>query len=223
MSEWIIMHSEDALCHYGRVGMKWGQHIFTESDEHFGKRKAKYAKKINTMYDRANKWNSRKVRILERKGKTAKANIWKYAIDENEKGRKQKLDYLNSADKASLKKSRNRERLDYWFGGMQNNPRNVNTDTLFRSRWFEYNFQRGMRWSSNFTTQSKLLTMTVEQGYQYLENKRRAANNYWSGYNAGGSKSPQYVYIQQSDDDMSAVSFSDIKISDIDYISYNGI
>jgi len=138
----------------------------------FERQKAKNVDRINLMYDRANKWTNRKVAKLDAKGKTAKADVWRYAAAQNEKARTEKIAKVKSASREDYKKMRRQDRLDSWLGGqdwMQNNAAFMTTPL---SRLNEYSTQRGMRWASNITFNSMLGRMTPAEGYEYLRRKQ---------------------------------------------------
>lgn len=48
---YYIENDENTLSHYGRLGMKWGQHIFEKRAARASKRLRKYTKKANKIAD----------------------------------------------------------------------------------------------------------------------------------------------------------------------------
>lgn len=180
------MYYPDELYHHGVKGQKWGVRRYQNEDGTLTpagrKRMDKQIKKVNSMYDHANKWTNRKITKLEKKGKTAKANVMKYMRDENERARKEKVDALNKMSYTDLKKAKKQDRLDFWFGGQNWMKNNASMMTTPLSRINEYGRQRGMRWASNFTLNSTLARMTPKEGYEYLRRKYDQDVAYWQGY-----------------------------------------
>lgn len=180
------MYYPDELYHHGVKGQKWGVRRYQNEDGTLTpagrKRMDKQIKKVNSMYDHANKWTNRKITKLEKKGKTAKANVMKYMRDENERVRKEKVDALNKMSYTDLKKAKKQDRLDFWFGGQNWMKNNASMMTTPLSRINEYGRQRGMRWASNFTLNSTLARMTPKEGYEYLRRKYDQDVAYWQGY-----------------------------------------
>ena len=180
------MYYSDELYHHGVKGQKWGVRRYQNEDGSLTpagrKRMDKQIKKVNSMYDHANKWTDRKITKLEKKGKTAKANVMKYMRDKNERSRKEKVDALNKMSYTDLKKAKKQDRLDFWFGGQNWMKNNETMMTTTLSRINEYSRQRGMRWMSNFTLNSTLARMTPKEGYEYLRRKFDQSNSYQQGY-----------------------------------------
>ena len=180
------MYYSDELYHHGVKGQKWGVRRYQNEDGSLTpagrKRMDKQIKKVNSMYDHANKWTDRKITKLEKKGKTAKANVMKYMRDENERARKEKVNALNKMNYTDLKKAKKQDNLDFWFGGQDWMKNNASMMTTTLSRINEYNRQRGMRWMSNFTLNSTLARMTPSEGYEYLRRKFDQSNSYQEGY-----------------------------------------
>ena len=180
------MYYSDELYHHGVKGQKWGVRRYQNEDGSLTpagrKRMDKQIKKVNSMYDHANKWTDRKITKLEKKDKTAKANVMKYMRDENERARKEKVNALNKMNYTDLKKAKKQDNLDFWFGGQDWMKNNASMMTTTLSRINEYNRQRGMRWMSNFTLNSTLARMTPSEGYEYLRRKFDQSNSYQEGY-----------------------------------------
>ena len=180
------MYYSDELYHHGVKGQKWGVRRYQNEDGSLTpagrKRMDKQIKKVNSMYDHANKWTDRKITKLEKKDKTAKANVMKYMRDENERARKEKVNALNKMNYTDLKKAKKQDNLDFWFGGQDWMKNNASMMTTTLSRINEYNRQRGMRWMSNFTLNSTLARMTPSEGYEYLRRKFDQRNSYQEGY-----------------------------------------
>ena len=180
------MYYSDELYHHGVKGQKWGVRRYQNEDGSLTpagrKRMDKQIKKVNSMYDHANKWTDRKITKLEKKGKTAKANVMKYMRDENERARKEKVNALNKMNYTDLKKAKKQDNLDFWFGGQNWMKNNESMMTTTLSRINEYSRQRGMRWMSNFTLNSTLARMTPSEGYEYLRRKFDQSNSYQEGY-----------------------------------------
>ena len=180
------MHYSDELYHHGVKGQKWGVRRYQNEDGSLTpagrKRMDKQIKKVNSMYDHSNKWTDRKITKLEKKGKTAKANVMKYMRDENERARKEKVNALNKMNYTDLKKAKKQDNLDFWFGGQNWMKNNESTMTTTLSRINEYSRQRGMRWTSNFTLNSTLARMTPKEGYEYLRRKFDQMYSYEQGY-----------------------------------------
>ena len=176
------MYYSDELYHHGVKGQKWGVRRYQNEDGSLTpagrKRMDKQIKKVNSMYDHANKWTDRKITKLEKKGKTAKANVMKYMRDENERARKEKVNALNKMNYTDLKKAKKQDNLDFWFGGQNWMKNNESMMTTTLSRINEYSRQRGMRWASNFTLNSTLARMTPKEGYEYLRRKFDQMNSY---------------------------------------------
>jgi hypothetical protein len=184
------------LYHHGIKGQRWGVRRYRNEDgslteagkkreakraANFERQKAKTVDRINLMYDRANKWTNRKVDKLDAKGKTAKADVWRYAAAQNEKARAEKIAKVKSASQEDYKKMRAEDRLDSWLGGQKFMKANSAHMTTPLSRATEYDIQRGMRICSNLTFNSTLSRMTPAEGYEYL----RAQQIYDMGRSSG--------------------------------------
>lgn len=133
---------------------------------------------INKMYDRANELTDRKIEKLDAKGKTAKANVWRYAKEQNEIARAEKLSNLDKmTTKKELKDSQKQDLLDFFLGGQDHMKANSANMTTFVSRLNEYDMQRGMRMLSDQTFEKTLARMTPQEGYDYLRRKEVASRN----------------------------------------------
>ena len=171
------------LYHYGVKGMKWGVRRYqnldgslTEADK---KRQQKTIRRINTMYDRSNKWTNRKISKLDKKGKTAKANVMREMVRQNETARRRQISSVKKMNAVEFSKSKRIALKDALLGGQEFMGRNRTHMTTFLTRYNEYNRQRGMRWMSNFTANSTLARMNVSEGYEYL-NRKNLANLYYN-------------------------------------------
>jgi hypothetical protein len=164
--------------------MKWGVRRYQNEDGSLNAkgiaRRDKNIKKVNSMYDHADKWTSRKIGKLDAKGKTAKANVMREMQRRNEQARKQKVDSLKKMNAEQFSKARRTDLKDTIFGGQMWMKRNSSSMTNPLSRFNEYQVQRGMRWASNFTLNSTLARMSPKEGYNYLDKKIV----YGTGYNS---------------------------------------
>lgn len=152
------------------------------SQERLDVLKRKQERKINNMYDHEKKWTDRKIRILEKKGKQNKANVWKEANRQNEEARERQLEAVRNMKKPKdYRKSRALSFQDHFFGGQDAMDRNFPNMTTFPTRLQEYNNQRNMRWRSNFTFDKTLGRMTPAQGLEYLDRKARRKTAYGNG------------------------------------------
>lgn len=171
---------ENELYHFGVKGMKWGIRRYQNKDGTLTpagkKRRDKTISRINTTYDRSNMWTSRKIKKLDKKGKTAKANVMREMIRQNEKARKKQVSSVKKMNAQELSASKRQSLRDVFFGGQMYAKRNFTELTTALSRVNEYSIQRGMRWSSNFTLNSTLARMNASDGYRYLEKKTNAAS-----------------------------------------------
>lgn len=168
MNEYAIINGElisiNELYHHGVKGMKWGV------------RKQRAITNINRMYDRSNKWTNRKIEKLDTKGKTAKADVMRYMVKNNEVSRKTKINKISKMSEQEFKNQMRKDRRDTFFGGQISKSRNMSGMTTISSRFLEYHIHRGMRWMSNITLNSTLDSITkdshsVKEGYEYLNRK----------------------------------------------------
>ena len=173
------------------------------SQERLDVLKRKQERKINSMYDHEKKWTDRKIRILEKKGKQNKANVWKEANRQNEEARERQLEAVrNMKSPKDYRKSRALSFQDHFFGGQDAMDRNFPNMTTFPTRLQEYNNQRNMRWRSNFTFDKTLGRMTPAQGLEYLDRKARRKTAYANGSSAAPvviRHSAYYVVDKDSD------------------------
>lgn len=137
------------------------------------KKKATTIKRINTMYNRSNKWANRKIEKLDRKGKTAKADVMREMVKQNSRAQKDKTNAIKNMSETELRKTRRTDLKDVMFGGQRFMDRNKSMMSTPLNRYDEYVTQRGMRWASNFTLNSTLARMSAKEGYRYLDNKVR--------------------------------------------------
>jgi hypothetical protein len=170
---------EYELYHYGVRGMKWGVRRYQNADGTLtsaGKRRAsRTIDRINSMYDHSNKWTNRKIERLTRKGKTAKADVMKEMIKQNESARETKVSAIRNMNAEQYNAAKRSDIKDTWLGGQNYMKRNALYMTTPLSRINEYTMQRGMRWASNYTWNSTLARMSPSEGYSYLDNKSRVA------------------------------------------------
>lgn len=106
-----IIEYPDELTHYGRLGMKWGQHIFTDDDIRNKESPRKAAKALNSLERKRVKynanthlWNRQNVKIAKRRLDRTPSSSKKYAA------RKQKYEsaiskYTYSSKQAEKLKS----------------------------------------------------------------------------------------------------------------------
>lgn len=138
------------------------------------------------MYDHSNKWSNRKADKLAKKGKTAKAAVMKEMVRRNENARSEQVSRLQSVQsKKELKRMQRRDLADWVFGGQDGGDVNFTNASRFLTRKREYDIQRGMRWTSNWTRESTLARMTPEKGYDYLRRKYLMSEWEQKGYDNG--------------------------------------
>ena len=187
--DFYSIYGYNELYHHGILGQKWGVRRYQNEDGTYTeaglKRRDKQIRRISTMYDYSNKWTTRKIGKLEKKGKMNKAAVMKVMKNKNEAARKQKVNALKNMSYKDLKDSKSQDIKDALFGGQMFMKENRANMTTFVSRLNEYEMQRGQRWASNFTLNSTLGRMSPEEGYDYLRKK----DLYYSGYAAGRNSS----------------------------------
>ncbi len=170
---------EEVLAHHGVKGMHWGVRRYQNPDGSLtAKGKARLEKQtneINKMYDKMNTKSMKKANKLDKKGKTAKANVQREMVKYNNEARKRNLNSLNTMNAKQYKKARRRSNIDTILGF--NNLREAGSKAMNTplTRLNERYTQFGMRWISNFTFNSTLAQMTPEEGMKYLRNKGIAA------------------------------------------------
>ena len=201
MSNWYIIPSDNDLMHFGIKGQKWGVRRYQNPDgsytaeglKRYGlsdKKRAHQINRINLMYNRSNKWTSRKIRKLDKKGKTAKANVMREMYKDNERARKEKIANVRKMQvRQDLKKSKRQDWKDVLLGGQRWKANNAANMTTFLSRLGEYNTQRLMRWASNVTFNSTLARQSAKEGYDYLKRKALDLSS------SIGNSNTTYVYV----------------------------
>lgn len=182
----------DELYHHGVQGMHWGVRRYQPypSDYHgdgkyvrkltrksrpiSDKKKARIMARINTMYDRSNKWTNRKIEKLEKKGKTAKADVMRELVKDNEASRARKLEAVSNFTKGDLSTARAQGFINTILKErFAMSEANVSSMATFIDRLGEYDYQRGLRWLSNFSSEGNFRNMTAKEGYKYLQKKNR--------------------------------------------------
>lgn len=186
---YAVVKKNDELYHHGVLGMKLGVRRYQNADgsltEKGIRRRDKTISKIAKRYDKDNRYTDRKIKKLDAKGKTAKANVMREMKRRNETAKNEQIARIKNMNAEQYNKAKSVALKDFIFGGQKFMERNKTMMMTPLNRVDEYWTHRGMRVISNFTLNNTLERMSPREGYSYLDKKFTYSRGHNKGVDAG--------------------------------------